>query len=151
MLGDGMTIPFDLDRFIEAQTAAFETAIAEIRRGRKRSHWMWYIFPQLAGLGRSDIAERYAIRSIAEAQAYLAHPLLGRRLEECVAAVQDLTAANPEAVFGEIDAMKLRSSLTLFINAGGGPLFEAALARWFSGEQDGATLHLLKSAPSGPA
>ncbi len=134
--------PFELARFVEAQAPLFETALAEIRRGAKRSHWMWFVFPQIAGLGSSPMARRYAIRSIDEARAYLAHSLLGARLTTCVAALQDLTATDAETVFGGIDAAKLRSSLTLFIEAGGGALFEAALDRWF-GSPDHATLEIL--------
>jgi uncharacterized protein (DUF1810 family) len=106
---------------------------------------MWFIFPQLAGLGTSEMARRYAITSLDEARAYLAHPILGPRLLECTAALQDLAAAQADAVFGEIDATKLRSSLTLFIQAGGGPMFEAALARWFGGQQDEKSLRILGS------
>lgn len=111
----------------------------------KRSHWMWYIFPQIAGLGTSSTARLYAITSLAEAQAYLAHPLLGQRLRTCAEVLQDLTDTTAEAVFGSVDAVKLRSSLTLFIAAGGGLVFEAALKRWFSGEADQATLRLLNT------
>jgi uncharacterized protein (DUF1810 family) len=138
-----MTDRYGLDRFVDAQAGSYDTALAEIRRGAKRSHWMWYIFPQLAGLGSSAMAQRYAIRSIEEAQAYLAHPVLGGRLREIVGALQDLTGTTAEAVFGGVDAMKLKSSLTLFAEAGGGPLFTAALERWFEGWKDDATLRLL--------
>lgn len=138
-----MTDPYDLDRFVAAQAGSYQTALGEIRRGAKRSHWMWYIFPQIAGLGQSEMARRYALRSIDEAKAYLAHPVLGARLRECVAALQDLTGVTAAAVFGDIDVMKLRSSLTLFAEAGAGPLFTAALDRWFDGEADGATLQIL--------
>jgi uncharacterized protein (DUF1810 family) len=130
----------DLDRFVTAQSGSYETALAEIRRGAKRSHWVWYIFPQIAGLGRSATAQRYAIQSLEEARAYLAHPVLGSRLRECVAALQDLTGTTAEAVFGGIDAVKLRSSLTLFEAAGGGALFGAALDRWYDSARDPATL-----------
>jgi uncharacterized protein (DUF1810 family) len=135
---------FDLRRFIDAQAGIYPAALAEIRRGAKRSHWMWFIFPQLAGLGRSDMARRYAIASLEEARAYLAHPLLGARLRECVEALQDLSGVTAEAVFGGIDAVKLRSSLTLFAAASDGGIFAAALDRWF-GEPDPATLQLLAS------
>lgn len=135
-----MTDPYDLDRFVAAQAGSYQTALGEIRRGAKRSHWMWYIFPQIAGLGRSDMARRYAIRSLDEAEAYLAHPVLGARLRACVGALQDLTGGSANAIFGAIDATKLRSSLTLFNEAGGGALFAAALERWFGGEPDQATL-----------
>lgn len=140
---------FDLDRFVVAQADSFDTALAEIRRGAKRSHWMWFIFPQLAGLGRSAMAQHYAIASLAEARAFLAHPLLGPRLRACVAALQDLPATRAEAVFGTIDAVKLRSCLTLFDAAGTEPLFRAALDRWFGGERDAATLALLDGPPAG--
>jgi len=132
-----------LMRFIEAQAGAYDQALAELRKGAKRSHWMWFIFPQLAGLGRSVMAKRYAIADLAEAQAYLAHPVLGRRYAACVAALADLSGSDPVAVFGAIDAMKLRSSLTLFEAAGGEPAFGAALDRWFGGARDERTLALL--------
>lgn len=132
-----------LDRFVEAQTGLYATALAEIRRGAKRSHWMWFIFPQLAGLGRSETAKQFAIRSIDEAAAYLAHPVLGKRYAECVAALQDLVTSDPIAVFGDIDAMKLRSSLTLFEAVKPSPLLAAALDRWFGGQRDRATLAML--------
>lgn len=137
-----------LERFVEAQAPVYATALGEIRRGAKRTHWMWFIFPQLAGLGRSETARFFGIRSLDEARAYLAHPVLGARLRECVGALQDLTDAstNADAVFGEVDAMKLRSSLTLFVEAGAGPLFTAALDRWFGGEPDPETLPLLGDA-----
>lgn len=133
----------DLSRFVEAQEGIYAAALAEIGRGKKRSHWMWFIFPQLAGLGRSATAQLYAIQSGDEARAYLAHPVLGVRYRECVAAVQDLAASDPVAVFGSIDAVKLRSSLTLFEAVDGHPLFGAALDRWFGGERDARTLDLL--------
>lgn len=133
----------NLERFVDAQNPIYETALAEIRRGAKRTHWMWFIFPQLAGLGTSEMARRYAIGSLDEARAYLAHPILGHRLRESLAALQDLPAARADVVFGAVDAMKLRSSLTLFVQADGGPLFEAALARWFGGKQDEESLRLL--------
>jgi uncharacterized protein (DUF1810 family) len=138
--------PFDLDRFVVVQTDSYEQALGEIRRGAKRSHWMWYIFPQIVGLGRSGIARHYAVRSLAEARAYLAHPLLGPRLLACVAALQDLPAnATAQGVFGGIDAMKLNSSLTLFEAAGGDPMFAAAIERWFGGRRDDATMRLLNA------
>lgn len=133
----------DLARFVAAQAAVYDIALAEIRQGAKRSHWMWFIFPQLAGLGSSAMARTYAIRSLDEARAYLEHPILGQRLRDCVAALQTLTDLAAETVFGAIDAVKLRSSLTLFIKAGGGALFESALDQWCSGRKDEATLRLL--------
>jgi uncharacterized protein (DUF1810 family) len=135
-----MTATFDLDRFVTAQATTYDGALAEIRRGAKRSHWMWFVFPQIAGLGSSDMARRYAIASLDEARAYLAHPVLGGRLRESVGALQDLTGTTADAVFGAVDAMKLRSSLTLFAEADGGALFVAALQRWFGGEPDPATV-----------
>src|SRR3546814_241107 len=103
-----------LERFVAAQEQIYGHALDEIRRGKKRAHWMWYIFPQIAGLGRSAQAQRYGIADADEARAYLAHPLLGPRYVECVEALQDLAGHDPVVVFGEVDAVKLRSSLTLF-------------------------------------
>jgi uncharacterized protein (DUF1810 family) len=141
MVVGGMTDSFHLYRFSDAQNSIYETALGEIRRGAKRTHWMWFIFPQLAGLGSSEMA--HGIVSLDEARAYLVHPILGERLRECTTALQDLIMAKADAVFGEVDAMKLRSSLTLFVQAGGGPLFDAALARWFGGRKDEETIRLL--------
>ena len=138
---------YDLDRFIEAQRSNYSQALNEISRGRKTSHWMWFIFPQLAGLGRSEIAQRYGISSLDEARAYLSHPVLGSRYLECVEALQDLTLSDPKIVLGSIDAMKLRSSLTLFAETDPKQkLFMAALERWFQGIKDQHTLDLLRSA-----
>lgn len=134
-----------IDRFVEAQTLVYSGALAEIRRGTKRSHWMWYIFPQLTGLGHSITARHFAIRSIEEARLYLDHPILGARYRECVAALQDLPISDPAAVFGDTDAQKLCSSLTLFEEAEQHPLFNAALARWFGGKKDQRTLSLLQA------
>lgn len=141
----GMTSdPHNLQRFLDAQQVTYAAALAELRRGRKASHWMWFVFPQLAGLGRSPMAQRYAIASLDEARAYLEHPTLGQRLQESVRALQDLPPGNSAAgVMGDVDAMKLRSSLTLFEAAGGGVLFSAALDRWFAGVRDDATIKLL--------
>jgi len=142
-----MADPHDLNRFLRAQAANYDDALAEVRAGRKRSHWMWYVFPQIAGLGQSDMARRYAIGSLEEARAYLAHPVLGARYRDCVAALQALPPTSAEAVFGGIDAVKLRSSLTLFATVD--PTFDAAIERWFAGERDPATLSRLP-APSAP-
>lgn len=134
----------DLQRFIDAQATTYDTALAEIRRGRKTSHWMWFGFPQIAGLGHSAMSQRFAIRSLAEARAYLAHPLLGPRLRECVGALQDLSDTTTERVFGSVDSAKLRSSLTQFSAAAPEELsFAAALTRWFGGVGDELTLRLL--------
>jgi uncharacterized protein (DUF1810 family) len=135
--------PYNLHRFADAQQTAYERALAEIQSGKKRSHWMWYIFPQMAGLGHSEMAQRYAIRSMDEARAYLAHPILGRRLRTWVAALQDLSGTTAAGVFGAVDAMKLKSSLTLFAEASGEILFRAALERWFIEGADEKTITLL--------
>jgi uncharacterized protein (DUF1810 family) len=137
--------PHDLSRFVAAQEGSYSQALAELRRGRKQSHWMWFVFPQIAGLGHSTMAQRYAIAGREEARAYLAHPLLGPRLVEATGAV---TAAAPgasaEAIMGGIDAVKLRSSLTLFAAVADDPApFEAALARFFDGERDPETMRRL--------
>ena len=139
-----MSDPYDLDRFVVAQRDSYDTALAEIRQGAKRSHWMWYVFPQLAGLGGSAMARRYAIGSLAEARAYLAHPVLGPRLYACVDALRGLEGVTARHVFGDVDAVKLRSSLTLFAQAGGEPPFRTALERWFDGISDPLTLALLR-------
>jgi uncharacterized protein (DUF1810 family) len=136
----------NLDRFVSAQEATYARVLTELTPGLKTSHWMWFIFPQMAGLGSSEMSRRYAIRSIDEAFAYLAHPLLGARYRECVAVLQDLVGTTAEAVFGSVDAAKLRSSLTLFAEAApGDPLFAAALQRWFRGERDERTVDTLSA------
>lgn len=138
--------PFDLDRFVAAQDAVYPRVLMELTRGRKTSHWMWFIFPQVAGLGSSEMSRRYAISSLEEAQAYLDHPLLGARYRECVGVLQDLVGTTAEAVFGSVDAAKLRSSLTLFSEAApGDPLFAAALQRWFGSDIDGRTTDSLSA------
>ena len=135
--------PFGLARFVVAQRASYAQALAEIRQGEKRTHWMWYVFPQIAGLGLSAMAQRYAIGSLDEAQAYLRHPVLGPRYEECVTALQQLDGMTAERVFGSIDAVKLRSSLTLFGVAEDNSLFRSAIDRWFGGP-DERTLEILR-------
>jgi uncharacterized protein (DUF1810 family) len=135
---------FDLGRFVSAQEDIYARALAELRAGRKQSHWMWFIFPQLAGLGSSPIAVRYAIQSAAEARAYLAHPLLGPRLGEGVAAMLAHKGTRPEAILGGIDALKFRSSLTLFEAVTDAPeSFADALDAFYDGERDQRTLELL--------
>jgi uncharacterized protein (DUF1810 family) len=139
---------FDLDRFRVAQSGVYDTALAEIRAGQKRSHWMWFVFPQIAGLGSSPTARHFAIGSRDEARAYLADPLLGGRYLAAVEALQGVIGKSAEQIFGGVDAMKLRSSLTLFEAAGGeiagvGAVLGAALERWFVGERDARTLALL--------
>jgi uncharacterized protein (DUF1810 family) len=136
-------VTFDLDRFVTAQAGIYDQAVVEIRRGRKTSHWMWFIFPQISGLGHSPTARHYAIRSLDEAKVYLAHPILGERLRACVAALPDRSNMSARDIFGEIDAMKLRSSLTLFAEASENPAFANALARWFGGYPDPMTIDLL--------
>ena len=140
--------PFDLARFVEAQQASYAQALEELRAGRKRTHWMWYVFPQLAGLGRSFMAERYAIGNRAQAQAYLAHPVLGARLAECAEALLGIGQRSAHQVMGSPDDLKLRSSMTLFAQvAPPGSVFERVLARYFEGEPDPVTLRLLGAGP----
>ena len=134
--------PYDLQRFVTAQGAGgtYEHATAELRAGRKTSHWMWFVFPQITGLGYSPVSQTYAITSLAEARAYLAHPVLGARLAECAAILSGLPGRTAEQVFGEVDALKLRSSMTLFMHAAPGePVFRQVLDRYFSGVPDSAT------------
>ena len=135
-----------LQRFVDAQDegGTYATALAELRAGRKRSHWMWFVLPQLAGLGRSPTAQRYALADLGEARAYLAHPVLGPRLLECVEALLALRSSDPVAVLGDVDALKLRSSATLFARAAPDePRFGEVLDRYFDGQPDGATDDLL--------
>jgi uncharacterized protein (DUF1810 family) len=137
--------PHDLDRFVEAQRDTYEVAMAEIRSGHKRSHWMWFVFPQIAGLGVSATSRRYAIRSRAEAEAYLAHAVLGPRLHESMETVLAVEDASALDVFGTPDDMKLRSCSTLF--AAVSPpdsVFERVLTRYFAGRADETTLRLLE-------
>jgi len=137
--------PHDLARFTDAQArGVYERALGELRAGRKTSHWMWFIFPQVAGLGFSMMAQRYAIASLAEARAYLAHPLLGPRLLTCVEAMLDVEGKTAREVLGQPDDMKFRSSLTLFAEAAPDqPAFQAALAKYYGGVRDAATLEKL--------
>ena len=138
---------FDLQRFVEAQQGVYEQALAEITGGRKRSHWMWFIFPQIAGLGSSPMSQRYAINSAGEARAYLEHEVLGPRLIECAAAALALDAANAADVFPYPDDRKLRSSATLFAAVSEpGSVFERLLAKWFGGERDQKTVSALSAA-----
>ena len=127
------------------QQPVYDEVLEELRRGRKTSHWMWFIFPQIAALGHSPMSERYAIRSLDEARAYLTHPLLGARLRECTGLVLALTGRTAEDAFGPIDAKKLRSSMTLFHRAAPGePIFRQVLDEWFGGIADPMTDALLK-------
>ena len=143
-----MTVPdpYHLERFVDAQDAAgtYQQAMRELRAGFKRSHWMWFVFPQVAGLGQSPTSRRYAIASLAEASAYLGHPILGPRLLSSVAAVLEVEGRSAEQILGSIDAQKLRSSMTLFLRADPDqPVFQLVLDRYFDGVADGATDRLL--------
>ena len=134
--------PYDLKRFVAAQDAGatYHRAAAELRRGLKTGHWMWFVFPQIAGLGQSQMSRKFAISSLAEAAAYLRHPVLGPRLIECARIVAELRGRDAEQIFGGIDAQKLRSSMTLFMRAAPGePLFGQVLSQYFDGLPDPAT------------
>jgi len=132
--------PFGLDRFGTAQEDAYDSILAELRTGRKDSHWIWFIFPQVAGLGRSWSSQKYSIVTLDEARAYLAHPVLGRRLRECVEVILSTRHRSAEQIFGSLDAMKLRSSMTLFHRAAPDePLFQQALDHYFDGIPDDLT------------
>ncbi len=136
--------PFDLKRFLQAQEDDYRIALSEIRSGRKRSHWMWYIFPQVEGLGFSTTSRWFSIKSVAEAKAYLNHPLLGQRLTECVEAVLGVEGRSAHEIFGSPDDMKLRSCATLFAYVSpGGSVFDRLLEKYFKGERDSKTLRLL--------
>lgn len=140
--------PHDLARFVEAQADSYERALAEIGDGRKRSHWMWYVFPQLEGLGFSATSRKYSIRSLAEARAYLNHPVLGPRLVACAAAASSVQGRSALEVFGSPDDMKLKSCATLFASVSPpGSVFERLLDKYFQGERDGNTLRLLAQTP----
>ncbi len=137
---------FDLDRFVRAQDSGdtYAQVLTELGRGRKVSHWMWFVFPQVAGLGRSGIAQLFALSGVGEASAYLAHPVLGARLRECCEVVLGIESSSAEKIFGSVDAMKLRSSMTLFNRADPEePLFTAMLERFFDGRPDPRTYELL--------
>ena len=135
---------YDLKRFVDAQAGSYKRALSELRAGAKRSHWMWFVFPQIAGLGTSAMAQRYAIVTLDEARAYLGHELLGSRLHACTAAVNGLTGRSAQAIFGSPDDMKFRSSMTLFaLAAPDEPAFTSALATYFGGIADPLTLDRL--------
>lgn len=137
--------PHNLQRFVEAQDPVIETVKKELRTGRKRSHWMWFVFPQVAGLGRSRKARRYAISSREETEAYLAHPILGPRLRECTELVNAIEGRSANDVFGSPDDEKFRSSMTLFDAVSDGPTpFETALERYYDGAPDPKTLAFLE-------
>jgi uncharacterized protein (DUF1810 family) len=143
---DGHVDDRDLERFVTAQDSAgtYDTALQELRRGRKQSHWMWFVFPQVAGLGRSATARHYALADLSEAVAYLAHPVLGPRLRESARVLSELSTRDPVQVLGPVDAQKLRSSMTLFQRAAPEEeVFAQVLDRFFGGEPDDATLGLI--------
>jgi len=134
-----------LQRFIDAQQSDYETALSEIKRGRKQSHWMWYIFPQIQGLGFSTTSKLYAIKNLKEAQAYLNHPLLGKRLKEITDGLINLPSNDAHEIFGSPDDVKLKSSMTLFASLpDADPIFESALKKFFKGEKDAKTLSIIK-------
>jgi uncharacterized protein (DUF1810 family) len=142
----------DLGRFVTAQESrrTYESAVAELRAGRKTSHWTWFVFPQIAGLGMSEMSRRYAISSLEEAHAYLAHPILGTRLQECARILVELSGRTANDIFGTVDAMKLRSSMTLFARAAPeSPVFGEVLDRYFDGVADDATDARLRSSRRG--
>ena len=137
-----MPDPYGLQRFVDAQDSGgtYDVALAELRHGAKRGHWMWFVFPQISGLGRSPTARHYAISSLGEARAYLAHPVLGPRLRECCEALLTVSGRGADEILGGIDAMKLRSSMTLFLRADPTePLFQRVLERFFAGRADERT------------
>lgn len=142
--------PFDLARFVSAQAGVFDAAIAELNAGRKRTHWMWFIFPQLKGLGQSATARLYGISALDEATAYLQHPVLGPRLVLAVSAVQSSPAISLHALFGSPDDLKFRSSMTLFAIAGPGGPYQSALDRWCDGHPDDRTVALLSRPGAAP-
>ncbi|MGE4055237.1 MAG: DUF1810 domain-containing protein [Vicinamibacterales bacterium] len=150
MSADSHRADFDLDRFVRAQQAVYQQALAEIRRGSKRSHWMWFVFPQYEGLGFSAMSKTYAIKSPDEARAYLAHAVLGARLYECCEAALALQAGNATEVFGSPDDLKLRSCATLFAAVSPpGSAFEKILEKYFHGERDDRTVRLLGAGGAG--
>jgi uncharacterized protein (DUF1810 family) len=149
-LGSGGPDAYDLARFVHAQENVYERALEELRAGRKRSHWIWFIFPQLAGLGSSAMSRRYAIRNIEEAGEYLRHPVLGPRLVECTEAVSALDGRSARQIFGTPDDKKLCSSMTLFeLVSAPGSVFAAVLEKYFSGERDARTIDMVRPTSEG--
>ena len=139
-----MTDAYNLHRFLTAQTSVYDTVLAELRAGRKSSHWIWFIFPQIAGLGHSAMAQKFAIDSLDEAKAYLQHPVLGQRLRECTQLVLDVNGRSAEEIFGYPDHLKFRSCMTLFLTAAiDNSLFNSALLTYFDGKPDQLTLDIL--------
>lgn len=141
-----MSDPHNLNRFIDAQKSVYERVVSELKAGRKRSHWMWFVFPQIEGLGYSFTAQKYAISGIDEAQAYIAHPVLGPRLRECTALVNAVQGKSINEILGSPDDMKLRSSMTLFAHAtADNKVFRDALEKYYGGEDDRLTVEKLKA------
>jgi uncharacterized protein (DUF1810 family) len=138
------TARFDLQRFVDAQAPVYHDVVSELSQGRKRSHWMWFIFPQIAGLGSSAMAQRFAIGSRREAEAYLAHDILGARLIECTGLVLAIDGKSINAILGSPDDLKFRSSMTLFDAVSGQTTFADALAKFYGGDKDEATLDILR-------
>ncbi len=138
-----MPDPFNLQRFVDAQQSVYRTVVAELGAGRKQSHWMWFIFPQVAGLGFSAMAQRYAVTSREEAAAYLAHPILGPRLVECTRLVLAVEGKTIHQILGSPDDLKFRSSMTLFGAVSDDAIFDHAIAKYYAGEKDRATLDVL--------
>ena len=137
--------PYNLARFMEAQAADYSRALSELRAGAKRSHWMWYVFPQIDGLGHSPMSRRYSIKSAAEARAYLDHTVLGGRLRECFAVVYDTAGRSALEIFGSPDDLKLRSCATLFSSVSDEEIFEQVLEKYFDGKRDEETIRLLRT------
>ena len=140
--------PFNLDRFVSAQQSVYDRVLAELKNGKKRSHWMWYVFPQFQGLAQSNTSKYYAIKTREEAIAYLQHPVLGKRLRECTEAVINIEGKSVSEIFGYPDDLKLKSSMTLFSSVASDPLFDRVLEKYFQGEEDEKTLQLLKKTDS---
>jgi uncharacterized protein (DUF1810 family) len=139
-----MTGQNKLTRFLEAQEHVFAAALQEIKNGRKTGHWMWYIFPQISGLGSSETSRFYAIKDMTEAKQYLNHPVLGRRLVEITSELLNLEASDPAAIFGNIDSLKLKSSMTLFsLSEGASPVFQKVLDKYFGGKKDINTIRIV--------
>jgi uncharacterized protein (DUF1810 family) len=132
-----------LQRFVDAQERFYDTALAELRNGEKRGHWIWFVFPQLAGLGHSPTAQHYGLSGQNEAIAYLAHPVLGTRLRECAQVLTELPTVDPVTVLGPVDALKLRSSMTLFAEVSDEPVFRQVLEQYYAAKPDELTLELL--------
>ncbi len=146
MVAPEVTDPFNLNRFVSAQAKDYTRALAEIRSGRKLSHWMWYVLPQLAGLGKSEMSTYYAVTNTAEARAFLAHPILGPRLVECAESTLSIEERSAREIFGHPDDLKLRSCATLFSAVSPAPVFEQLIRKYFEGQPDETTVMLIARA-----